>query len=179
MATLQFSCFSPDIKMIAITPSITSLGDNIQAGKEAQFLSFLKSGNKPFPKGPVSNVSSVPFTIVSKDHTLASSQTQEMNTLCVYSLNCEAGSSSQEVSGEGSNSGRHTPERVSHICLLKYVTFFFFFQNSIQMAFELHTEDLHEAFPNPDQVKVFSLDSYDSFVQSSLLDLSVLLCFVM
>ena len=126
MATLQFSCFSPDIKMIAITPSITSLGDNIQAGKEAQFLSFLKSGNKPFPKGPVSNVSSVPFTIVSKDHTLASSQTQEMNTLCVYSLNCEAGSSSQEVSGEGSNSGRHTPERVSHICLLKYITFFFF-----------------------------------------------------
>lgn len=25
------------------------------------------------------------------------------------------------------------------------------------MAFELHTEDLHEAFPNPDQVKVFCL----------------------
>lgn len=47
------------------------------------------------------------------------------------------------------------------------------------MAFELHTEELHEAFPNPDQVKVFSLDSYDSFVQSSLLDLSVFLGFVM
>lgn len=90
--------FPPDIKMIAITPSLTSLGDNVQARKEAQFLSFLKSGSKPFPKGPVSNVSSVPFTIVSKDHTLASSQTQEMNTLYVYSLNCEAGSSSQEVS---------------------------------------------------------------------------------
>ena len=47
------------------------------------------------------------------------------------------------------------------------------------MAFELYTEDLHEAFPNPDQVTVFSLNSYDSFVQISLLDLSVLLGFVM
>lgn len=47
------------------------------------------------------------------------------------------------------------------------------------MAFELHTEDLHEAFPNPDQVKVFCLNSYDSFVQISLLDLPVLLGFVM
>lgn len=75
--------FPPDIRMVAITPSITSLGDNVQARKEAQFVSFLKSGSKPSPKGPVSNVSSVPFTIVSKDHTLASRQTQEMDILCV------------------------------------------------------------------------------------------------
>lgn len=75
--------FSPDIKMVAITPSITSLSDNVQARKEAQFVSFLKS-EVNLPQRPcIQCLFKYHSLIVSKDHTLASSQTQEMHILCV------------------------------------------------------------------------------------------------
>ena len=47
------------------------------------------------------------------------------------------------------------------------------------MEFEFHTKGLHEVFANPDQAKVFSLNSHDIFVHISLPDLCVLLLFVM
>lgn len=90
---LQISRWQPLLQ--ASHPWVTTFKPG---SKHRFFLSFLKSGSKPFPKGPISNVSSVPFTIVSKAHALASSLAQEMNALCVQSLSCTAGSSSQEVS---------------------------------------------------------------------------------
>lgn len=157
-AYLWFSCFLPTYQDGSLNSKHYILGRQCssQEGRQFLFIFLKKSKYKIFPKGPLADFSLVPLANTElKDHILASGKTGKVNIWHCLSLNCEAGSSRKEVNWEG-NQHKETNTRVSHICLLKYISTSFKFQFKCP---------LHEALPNlwPDR-SLFSLNAYGIFV---------------